>query len=75
MLLLLISGVRDIVTAIPPTQGRGKITVRVGNITRRVNSLAIFNVHKVIQHLIVSHAYTATIRHQQTLTLSGSLND
>jgi len=67
------------VTVIPPTQevavlGSRKNTVRVGNITQSQLALLYSKFHKVIQHLIVSRTYTVNVRHQQTLTLSGSLS-
>ena len=68
------------VTVIPPTQedavlGSRKNTVRVRNETQSQLALLYSTSHTVTQHYIVSHAYTVTIRHQQTPTLSGSLKD
>ena len=68
------------VTVIPPTQevavlGSRKNTVRVRNYSSKSQLALLYSTsHKVTQHLIVSRTYTVNIRHQQTLTLSGSLS-
>jgi len=61
---------RGIVTANPPTQGRRKIAVRVGNITRRVNSLAFI---QRSQSPTASHWFACIYRHYQTPTASDPL--
>ena len=68
-----VTGDDKFVTALPPTQGSRKNTVLVRNITQRVNSLCFIQRSIVIQHLIVSHAYTVTGRYRQTHSLT--LND
>ena len=50
--------------------------VMCGNVAQKSQLALLYSTfHKVIQHLIVSRIYTVNIRHQQTLTLSGSLSD
>ena len=58
------------VTAIPPTQGRRKITVQVGNITRRVISL--YFIQRSQSHT-ASHCFACVYSHYQTPTDSVPL--
>ena len=76
-LLLILNDINRhrIVTVNPPTLDSRKNTVRVRNETQSQLALLYSTSHTVTQHYIVSHAYTVTIRHQQTPTLSGSLKD
>jgi len=75
------SGELSYVTVIPPTQdvavlGSRKNTVREEYNSKSQLALLYSTFHKVIQHLVVSHTYTVTDRHQQTLTtLTDSLSD
>jgi len=62
--------IQQSVTANPPTQGRRKITVRVGNITRRVNSL--YFIQRSQSHA-ASHCFACIHSHYQTPTDSDPL--